>query len=185
MNNEPKWIPFLVVGMTAVSAWGTLHIYTDTAMHELISSPEILRIVSGVAAVGNIVTALALLAYWPIFTLVLWAAGTLLNGGTPEYKILLHAVGMAAIPLAVGTFIVWSITVLDPPFDLTAGVNLKDYLQARPSVRFGQAVMRICYAVTLLRLVAIVHRLFVFSWLRAAAAVLAPLGIVAICRILI
>lgn len=183
MNRCPLWIPFLVVCIIAVSTWGTLHIYTGTAIHGLIPSSDIVRVVSGVAAVGNVIAALGLLVHWPIITLVLWAAGTLLNGRTPEYKALLHAVGLAAIPIAVGTLIVWSITVLDPPADFAGALNLKETLQARPSVRLGQSVMIACYACTLIWLVAIMHRAFRLSWVRAAFAVVVPFGIVGICRI--
>ncbi len=109
------WIPFLVVGMMAVSTWGTLHIYTSSAIRGLIVSHEIGRVISGVSAVGNLISALGLVAYWPVITLLLWTAGALLNGDTPEYKVLLHEVGMAVLPIAFGTFVVWFIAVMAPP----------------------------------------------------------------------
>lgn len=175
----PLWAAVIVVGLTAAVLWGILTVLGAGAFE--VSPVEMRATVSVLAGIGNVMTALAVVAFWPLVTWSFWCAGVLVTGKcAPDFRDLARGIGMAHLPVLLGMTAVWMIVVaadLSVPQDIAASEEARRYLESLAAVRLGRAIMTAAYPATAACFVAVVRTIFGTSWIRALVIVAGPLGL--------
>ena len=176
-RSVPLWFPLLAVVLMAAALWGILTLLGAGTLETL---PDNIRpLALTLASIGNVITALTGLAFWPLITMAFWSTGVLLAGpDAPEFRDLLRGIGLAHVPAMTGTVLAWVIVAATglsiPPEVLRAGTT-RPYLESLASVRAIQVIILLSYSATALSFVAVMRALFRTSWIRATAAVTLPL----------
>lgn len=177
--DAPLWAALTVVGLTAAVLWGILTVLGAGALE--VAPREVRATVSVLAGIGNVMTALAVVAFWPLITWSFWCAGILVTGKcAPDFRDLVRATGMAHLPVLIGMTAVWMIVIasdLAVPEDIATSEAARRYLESLAAVRVGRGLMMAAYAATAACFVAVVREMFRTSWVRAAAIVACPLAL--------
>jgi hypothetical protein len=178
----PLWMPFSLVSVLAATLWGILTVLGSGALEAV---PENLRpAVATLAAAGNLMTALAALAFWPVITAAFFSMGVLLDAPRcPEFRDLACGIGLAHMPAALGILIVWILVVAGGGAAFPAGSGIgtpRTIVVSAPLQAVCRAAALSGYLVSLLAFVLVVRGLFRTSWLRAAAIVAVPLAVYSI-----
>lgn len=175
----PLWAALTIVGLTAAVLWGILTVLGAGALE--VTPREIRATVSVLAGIGNVMTALAVVAFWPLISWSFWCAGILVTGKcAPDFRDLARATGMAHLPVLIGMAVVWMIVMasdLAVPQDIAASEGARRYLESLPAVRIGRGVMAAAYAATTACFVAVVREIFRTSWMRSVVIVACPLAL--------
>ncbi len=175
----PLWAALTVVGLTAAALWGILTVLGAAALET--APTEIRATVSVLAGIGNVMTALAVVAFWPLITWSFWCAGILVTGKCgPDFRDLARGTGMAHLPVLLGMTAVWAIVVaadLSVPLRYATGEEARRCLESLTAVRIARALMTAAYAATVVSFVAVVREVFRSSWAQAAVIVAGPLAL--------
>jgi len=178
----PVGLAAIVMAIMSAAAWGNLTLLQRGALAQV--EAEIRPLVSGLTALGNLLSATTVLAFWPLLTLAFWCCGILAAGAAaPDYRELLGPVGAAHIPAAAGTLGVW-LVLLAADVWIMPGEDMKE-LAAMPFIQTCRTLTATGNALTAVAFVLVVRRSFGLSWVRAAAVVVAPFCLYGLCARLI
>jgi len=174
----PLWVPLIVVGLTSAAVWGILTALASGALQAVPGGMQ--PIVITLTSIGNLMTALGTIAFWPLMTAAFWCMGVLVaHGEPPEYRELAHGIGLAHIPAMMGVLMVWIIVVLSdlsfPEMGLSKD-ELRHRLEALLAVRISRSLVAVSFMASAASFVWVIRDLFRTSLIRAAVIVICPLG---------
>ena len=171
LAGAPAWMAFGAVAALSCAVWALLTLLERGALAGV--DAEIRPLVSGLAALGNVLSATAVLAFWPLVTLAFWCCGLLVAGPViPDYPDLLRPVGAAHLPAAAATLAAWAL-LLGADVWIAPGTPPGE-ISAMPVIRVCRALIAAGYLLTAGCFVAAVRRAFRFAWPKAAAVAAAP-----------
>ncbi|MFH1572698.1 MAG: hypothetical protein ABIG68_01875 [Acidobacteriota bacterium] len=178
-GSAPLWMPLVVVGLTAAALWGILTVLGAGTLQTI---PDDTRsAVLALVRVGNVMTALAAVAFWPLISLAFWCAGVLLvDGHPPEFRDLVYGIGLAHLPAMAGMMIIWVIVMaagVSVPGAVMLSGGTREYLESLAAVQISRGIIVLAFLATAVNFVRAVRALFRTSVLRAAAVVTAPLAL--------
>jgi len=77
----PLWVPLIVVGLTSAAVWGILTALASGALQAVPGGMQ--PIVITLTSIGNLMTALGTIAFWPLMTAAFWCMRVLVAHGEP------------------------------------------------------------------------------------------------------
>ncbi len=176
-RDVPLWIPLTVVSLVASTLWGMLTILGAGTLKAVPS--EIRSVVLILTSIGNIMAALAALAFWPLITCSFLCMGVLITAGDlPEFRDLACGIGLAHVPVLIGMWIAWiliTVSRVSIPTEAFGAEATRQYLESLISVQISRIIVLLAYLTSGGSFVLVVHDLFKTSWPRAIAIVLCPL----------
>jgi hypothetical protein len=176
LRSLPLWIPLLIVLLLATTLWGILTILGADALQAVPS--EIRPLVFTFASLGNAMTALTVLAFWPLITAAFLCMGVLIMADPPEFRVLACGIGLAHLPALMGTLIVFGILLasdISVPTDVTNIEATRQYLLSQTPLRIGRLVIIISYMISYGSFTLVVRDLFKTTLIRAIVIVSCPL----------